>query len=279
YPQVAERYNEGKMISSRDEVPLATNGDDDYFDLNITPIKGNKGETLGQVIVLRDITDLKEREKSIELLKDVQSRVLRHNLRNELTLIRGWAEVLGDKYPEDEETFDRMVEVVDKIIERGEKARSIEQVIDHTKELEKVGITQRVEDAVMSVWSDYSQVKFTTDLPDETYAYAIDYIETAIKNLVENAAEHNDADEPRVDISVEETEDWVEIKVADNGPGMPEGEIEIIEDGEETPLRHGSGVGLWLVDWVVRECEGELVFDSNSEGTTVTMKLQKVDSE
>jgi len=46
----------------------------------------------------------------------------------------------------------------------------------------------------------------------------------------------------------EETAD-IHIEIADNGPGIPSAEWEIITVGEETPLVHSSGIGLWLIYW------------------------------
>lgn len=45
-------------------------------------------------------------------------------------------------------------------------------------------------------------------------------------------------------------------------------------DGEINPLKHGTGLGLWFVNQVVRRSNGTLSFDVNdSEGTTVTIRL------
>lgn len=60
--------------------------------------------------------------------------------------------------------------------------------------------------------------------------------------------------------------------VADKGPGIGPDERAVILSGEETPLQHGSGVGLWLVKWVVRNVGGTLSF-GDGPGTTVEIEL------
>jgi sensor histidine kinase regulating citrate/malate metabolism len=42
-------------------------------------------------------------------------------------------------------------------------------------------------------------------------------------------------------------------RVADDGPGLPEMEREVLGADTETPLRHGQGIGLCLVNAVVTE--------------------------
>jgi len=43
------------------------------------------------------------------------------------------------------------------------------------------------------------------------------------------------------------------VRVGDNGSGIPEHERRTLAGADETPLRHGSGVGLWLVYWLVTQ--------------------------
>jgi len=66
----------------------------------------------------------------------------------------------------------------------------------------------------------------------------------------------------------------VEISVADDGPGLPEREQEIVATGIETQLKHGQGIGLWFVNWAVTQLGGDLRFQENDpEGSIVTIRL------
>jgi signal transduction histidine kinase len=96
-----------------------------------------------------------------------------------------------------------------------------------------------------------------------------------LSELVENGLEHAEHDSPHVEIGVRRGPDGsVELAVADDGPGLPEREREIIAGETETQLKHGQGIGLWFVRWAVTQLGGELEFARNDPtGTVVTIRL------
>ena len=65
------------------------------------------------------------------------------------------------------------------------------------------------------------------------------------------------------------------ITVADDGPGLPETEREVLETGKETPLAHGQGLGLWLAYWLITNLHGQLEVTELQQGTTVEIRLPK----
>jgi signal transduction histidine kinase len=98
-----------------------------------------------------------------------------------------------------------------------------------------------------------------------------------LAELVENSLEHATTDSPRVELGVREVSDGtVELSVADDGPGLPEREREILAAGTETQLEHGRGIGLWVVNWAVTQLGGDLRFRENDpEGSVVTVRLYR----
>lgn len=63
------------------------------------------------------------------------------------------------------------------------------------------------------------------------------------------------------------------LTVVDNGNGIPPSERTVLEKETEEPLDHGSGLGLWVVAWAVRSLDGEISFDTSSDGTEVRIRL------
>jgi signal transduction histidine kinase len=93
-------------------------------------------------------------------------------------------------------------------------------------------------------------------------------VERAVAELVENGLEHDDSDSPRVDIGVTERDDGaVAVTVSDEGPGISEMEATVISEGQETPLQHGTGLGLWLVNWIVTRYGGSFQISPEQDGT------------
>jgi len=92
-------------------------------------------------------------------------------------------------------------------------------------------------------------------------------------DAVESAG-RGDATAP-VRVRVEARPDAVVVVVEDDGPGVPEGELAVVETGEETALDHGSGLGLWLATWATERIGADLSFEIGDDGTTATLSLPR----
>jgi signal transduction histidine kinase len=93
--------------------------------------------------------------------------------------------------------------------------------------------------------------------------------------VIENAIAHSDADDAAVRVVVEADSDAgeVTIEVSDDGPGIPRRELAVLEDGTESALEHGSGIGLWIVEWSLQRLGGDVRYETSSAGTTVNLAL------
>ncbi|WP_340099140.1 PAS domain-containing sensor histidine kinase [Salinibaculum salinum] len=228
----------------------------------------------GCVGVVRDISERVQREQQVAVL----DRVLRHNLRNDLTVVLSQAELLVDRLDDTEST--EMVETIqqrcDRLISFAEKARRAQRVLDHaltesTGTVEVASIVDRVTGRVQRANPDAS-VSATVS-PGVT-AGVSQTVTIALTDLVKNAVEHNDAAKPWAEVRVAQTSAVVDITVADDGPGIPANELDVLINGTETPLRHGSGIGFWLVHWIVTQIGGSLSVDDRSPiGSIVRMTL------
>jgi len=64
------------------------------------------------------------------------------------------------------------------------------------------------------------------------------------------------------------------ITVVDNEPGIPKQERDVLNSGTETPLEHGSGTGLWTVQWLISRIGGQMDIEDNmSCGTVISLSL------
>jgi len=236
----------------------------------------------GEVVGLQGfITDVTERERHKQRL-EVLNRVLRHNLRNNMNVIMGYAETLLNEIGGDAPRMhaNYIMEEARELTELGDKARTIEQALDFEKNApDAIEVNETVETKVEEFRGRYPDADLRLELPDVevTGPPAVDY---ALENVLENAIVHNDRESPTVEVFVYVVEgthnDWTEVVVADDGPGIPDHEVRALLEGGETPLQHGSGLGLWLVNWLVKRSGGELQFDENEpRGSIVTMRLPR----
>jgi signal transduction histidine kinase len=119
----------------------------------------------------------------------------------------------------------------------------------------------------------------TFEGPAEAWVQALPQIEQAFEELIDNACSYaGEAPSVSVTVAVGET---VEVRIADDGPGIPESERAIVAaETLEEPLFHGSGLGLWLVSWLVTYSEGNVrIVDDGDEGTTVVVSLPRATPE
>ncbi|MEY7849277.1 histidine kinase N-terminal 7TM domain-containing protein [Natrarchaeobius sp. A-rgal3] len=279
YPAIVEQYERGETTGT--EVSLESEGERRHFSMDVRPIEQGATAT-GTLLLLRDITELKEREQELDLLKQVLSRVFRHNIRNELTILRGHAEIIQEQA--DNGRFDdHVAEIVantDRILSHSENAKDLETIIDAETADEPIRIEPVVRRYARIYADVHPSVEIDTDVPAEVVVSAHPSLERALKELVQNAIAHRDGSSPvRIVVRARPANGVVRLVVSDDGPGIDPHEIETLQAGEETDLHHGSGIGLWMVDLVVRKSGGSLRIDDDSElgGTRVCIELPKAD--
>ncbi|WP_284007119.1 histidine kinase N-terminal 7TM domain-containing protein [Haloarcula pelagica] len=237
------------------------------FKTQQTELRDETGTHLGYTVLFQDITDEIRRERRLEVL----NRFLRHNVRNESVVIRGRAEVLAAGLEGEEAGHAETIEAaVGRLVESGEKARTLSEVSTGGDAFETVDVGSFLADAVDSLDPPAGE-RVTVSVADglELSTQPV-LLEVLVENLVENAVEHTD--DPDVQVLATVDGGSVVLTVADDGPGIPEHELAVLDSGRETDLNHGSGIGLWLIRWVATTLGAELTFTVES-GTTVSVRF------
>jgi PAS domain S-box-containing protein len=245
------------------------------FLVRVSALTEDDGDHLGWTVLLYDVTDLRQKQQELDLLKQVLSRVLRHNVRNDLSVVKANAQMLADDATGLEaERLQTIMDKSDNLLDASEKARTVERLLDGERSRSEFDVVEMASDAVAATREEFPNVEFETSLPDACEVHAHWALATAVENVVENAAMHNDADQPRVRVGVQCEAETVTLAVADNGPGIPYKELSVLERGEETPLEHASSVGLWLVSWIIDLSGADIDFENTARGCTVRMSLE-----
>ncbi|PSP86436.1 hypothetical protein BRC83_00730 [Halobacteriales archaeon QS_1_68_17] len=243
-----------------------------YYDVRVSSLSGTRESAASRIVSLREVTARRTRTQRL----DVLTRLLRHNLRNDVTVIRGNATAIADE-TDDDWVHDRIAAIVgraDDIARRSRKFGAITSRVDPDDRTE-LDLASVLRDVVAEARRDYPNATVSLDAPESIETVGGPSLEIAFAELVTNAIEHNDADEPTVDVSVvvNQATRQAYVHVADDGPPIPDHQKRVIARGEETQLEHATGVGLWLVNWAVAKFGGTITFPESADGNRVTVQL------
>lgn len=278
---------------------IRTNGE--HFPLEICPTFVNYHGSNLKVLVLRDLSDVRQKE---ELIKNQKAQIaqsakmallgemvsgIAHELNNPLAIIDGFARML-DKYstsPEEKQieikkasdTILKMTERMNKIImglrsfardcsKDDFEISSISRIINDTlnfiqvKKL-KLGIEVIVEETSPELSIQCRSVQ----------------IAEVLLNLISNSFDAISELENRwVKIRTEDLDDKVKISVVDSGHGInPETVLKIFEPFFTTkPPGKGTGLGMSISKRIVEDHGGSLIYDSSCPNTCFILILPKV---
>lgn len=247
-------------------------GSEFWNHLEIAPVENDAGEVVNYIRFHQDVSERKERQQQLEVL----DRVLRHNLRNNMNVIRGQAETIQSRSSDEIAAFaGQIMDVSDQLIGMAEKERKITELLREEPTQNEIEVRQLLEQVVSTIRPDHPEAMISVECPDDVTVRATKQFVEGIRELVTNAIIHNDASSPEVAITVTRTEETVRIEIADNGPRIPEMEQSILAGkGDQTPLYHGSGLGLWLVKLITSRSDGNVTFEENSPaGNIVSLEL------
>ncbi|ELZ40972.1 signal transduction histidine kinase regulating citrate/malate metabolism [Halorubrum saccharovorum DSM 1137] len=260
------------------------------------------GTHVGYTVVLSDITGRERRRQQLEVL----NRILRHNLRNDAGVVRGYGEILRDRL--DDAELVRMADAVERragaLAALGEKAGTVERLVSD-RDASAVAVDEVVASAVADARERDPEATVESELPEGDWTTRIreDALRAIVENTVENALDHHDGEGTEredggawVRVSLRREEDAgregeadpdaddasgdarFALVVEDDGPGIPDHEVEAVESGRETALEHGSGLGLWVVEWGAAAIGAEVDYaDREPRGTRVTVSIPVVD--
>ncbi|MFC7133210.1 MULTISPECIES: ATP-binding protein [Salinibaculum] len=257
---------------------------DDPFDywveVDVYPDEG------GLSIFSRDVTERKEREQRVANQRDnlqTLNQVLRHDIRNDLQVVTTHAGLCAERTEDGSEDS----EFVDTIRERAEHAVELtttagnmaEVMLGDEQNREQVSLRATLEAEIAEQKSAYPEAEISVEgaIPTET-VLANEMLGSVFRNLLKNAIQHNYDETPEVTVEVESRDD-VRVRVADNGPGVPdERKADIFGKGEKGLDSEGTGLGLHLVQSLVDGYGGDVwVEDNDPTGAVFVVELPRAD--
>jgi signal transduction histidine kinase len=270
------------------DVAFDTDRRDEFGDLNRT--LASTRDTLQRRIeeTRRTKEELEDSNAALEArsaMVAVLNRILRHNVRNDVNVIIGRAQLAASR-TDDEKTADDLDAIQQAAWELAgisESTQRIKQLLsetdDETTRLRLEETLPRALDRVAASTPDVD-VTVAVDEPLPT-AEATSTLPRVVADVVDQIVDHTDgAVTVEVAITVEELDasgdDRVVLRIDDDGDGLPELDVRAVEDGEETPLNHAEGLALWCLEWTVSQAGGEL--DVSPDGATLEARLPAAES-
>lgn len=253
---------------------------------HIAPIKGDE-RIQGIVLIFTDVSELRRLERiRTEFVGNVS-----HELKTPLTSIRGYVETLLDMEIEDP-LVSKFLKVINKESQR--LARLINDLLDLSKlearrhhQLQPTRLTDVVENViyVLAPEAEKKKIELTIDLPLNLPRVmgVEEQLDQVLINLMDNGIKYTPAG-GEVILSAEADEHWVTIKVADNGCGIPDEDLERIferfyrVDKARSRQAGGTGLGLSIVKHIVKAHGGDIEVQSEpGVGSTFIVKLKRAE--
>ena len=255
-----------------------------HYQFSVAPVRAKGGSMVGVVLVLRDVTKLKE----VDRLKSEFVMTASHELRTPLTsmgmsidlVLESALEKLSEKEREllsaAQEDVQRLRALVNDLldlskIEAGKMAMEFDRV--------SVGTLFEKATAVLKTQADEQSVELSFDVGEGVGDVQADAnkITWVLSNLISNALRYTD-NGGHIRLFAERVGPHVHISVCDNGVGIPyEAQASIFEKFVQIRGQSdakGSGLGLALCKEVVRAHRGTIWVDSTpGEGSTFTFTL------
>lgn len=220
---------------------------------------------------------LRRRNEELALL----NRLVRHDIRDDMALVRGWGQTLDDSVgTAQQEYLDRMLDASSHVIELTDTVGEFLDALQNREDLslQAFALAPTLDAELEKARSVYPDATFDVDgtIPDVSVA-ATELLSSIFRNLLANAIEHNDSETPTVVVSATVDTETVTVAVSDNGPGVPDSRKDAIFGRTEAGLGDPEcGVGLYLVDTLVDLYDGTVrVRDNDPRGSVFEVTLKR----
>jgi len=250
------------------------------------PAADEESDNGGYIVVFDDITKLVQAQRNAAWGE--VARRLAHEIKNPLTPIQLSAERLRHKYlktmsPEDSDLLNRSTATIIKQVETLKEM--VKAFSDYARmpniELQPTSLNTVINE-VSDLYRNYdSGCKINLELDANTPAIDADdgRLRQLLHNLIKNAIEAmQDQAEPEITISTscmkKEACKFIEIRVNDNGDGIPEDLIGELFEPYITTKPKGTGLGLAIVKKIIEEHGGMIWAENNDQGgATIVIRL------
>ncbi|WP_186577367.1 ATP-binding protein [Aquibacillus kalidii] len=228
----------------------------------------------------KDITDKKEAEEM--LIRSEKMSVagqlaagVAHEIRNPLTSLKGFVQLLQAGIDRKEEYYKIMVDEIDKIDTITSELLFISKPMTDERKYENVSKMLRDVVTLLQSQANLHNINIRVEMDNvDTEVYCDrTQIKQVLINLIKNAVEEM-LDGGTITVEVSYSTTTCSISIIDEGPGIPEHILHKLKEPFFTTKKNGTGLGLMISNKIIENHQGTLdIFQNKEKGSTFTIKL------
>lgn len=216
----------------------------------------------------RDVTGRQIRDQQLAVLQ----RVLRHDLRNDLTVLLGYAQTIAEtaENPDARAAAETMIEAADDL-------RTVANSAGRMQCVTRTPTPTPLDDAAARVRRSIAPgIDGALRIDGPIPSAPIDgRIGVALEEICRTLADQGSAN--RITLGAESDDDWATVEI-DADASLCEQERAALEGRDETQLRHATGISPWIARWAVRAAGGRLQIRSAASGTRIGIAAPVLDA-
>ncbi|MEF8783674.1 MAG: ATP-binding protein [Haloarculaceae archaeon] len=221
------------------------------------------------------VRELHRSNRQYSLRNAVLHRVLRHNLRNDMTVVLCLLDELEAETGRDQqETVAQIRRKVENIVDLTDKARQVNVTVNERGPPPKpVNVAALIDRRIARLTAEYPGVDVQAALPNRAFARTNGEFGLVLDNVVQSVARRNDDAELTVALTTNGKS--IELRIEDPNEAIPTPDLSAIANGSETDLEHGFGMELWLVYWMVEANGGHIDVETDVGARSLTINLDR----
>lgn len=255
---------------------------DTFYKINYAPYKSDTFVNSGLIIVLQNVN----KEHMLDIMRKEFVANVSHELKTPITTIKSYTETLLDS-DLDRSSEKKFLKVIDR--ENSRMSRIVTDLlslsnIDYNKDnlnLAKFDTYEFIDEAIESqsilITQKNHKIEFDIAMDIKDIYADRNGADQILTNIISNACKYT-PDNGKISIEAKNVGDFVEIKVSDNGIGIPKEDLPRIterfyrvEKGRSRAMG-GTGLGLSIANEMIKSLGGSLKVDSVfGEGTSVSL--------
>jgi len=277
-------YKKDKGFIHANEVSVDFGNYEIIFDISFSPLKDNRGHSIGTILVFEDITEkiliqdkliTTEKMASIGML----SAGIAHEINTPLTGISSYCQFILD-YPDNNENIQLIKKIQDQVIRANKIVRTLlnfsRQKGEQPIELDISKLINESLDLIEHKLKK-SNIKIIKNIDVKSRVFGFSTrLQQLFINLLINSADAMDKEENVIKINGYERDEQIHIEIIDNGKGINKNHLNKIFEPFFTTKEQGKGTGLGLsISYnIVKEHYGDIsVFSEVDKGTKFVIVL------